>query len=383
MRVGIIGVGMTAFRPSTPEYSWKELMFEAASRAYADAGVDPRTDVDSFLTCAEDYYEGFGIFDEFVPDQLGAVLRRMCTVTGDGLQGLANAFMQIQTGLVNVAVVEAHSKISDLLTLDGVIEHALDPIWNKPLGGHPFLVAGLEADAFLRQTRTSPKALAAVVAKNRTNALRNPLAAYGAAVDEDHVLRSEERFAPLRALDISNPADGCVVLVLASEAAAKKLDGNPVWIRGIGWSSDSPSLETRDWSQAVYAQLAAQMAYRLAKVRRPASEIDFAEVDDRFSYKELQHLEALGLAKKGEAGRKVTKGEYDPGGRLPVNASGGSLGCGNVFEATGLHRAAEVALQLRGDAGSHQLDGVRVGIAQSWRFVPTATGAVAVLGVGR
>ena len=157
----------TAFRPSTPEYNWKELMFEAASRAYADAEINPREDVDSFITCAEDYYEGFGIFDEFVPDQLGAALRPTCTVSGDGLQGLANAWMQIQTGLIDVAVVEAHSKASDIVTLDGVIEHALDPIWNKPLGAHPFVVAGLEADAYLRATRTSPKALAAVVAKNR------------------------------------------------------------------------------------------------------------------------------------------------------------------------------------------------------------------------
>jgi acetyl-CoA C-acetyltransferase len=304
-------------------------------------------------------------------------------VTGDGLQGLANAFMQIQTGLVDVAVVEAHSKVSDLLTLEGVVEHALDPIWNKPLGGHPFVIAGLEANAFLRETRTPAKALAAVVAKNRRNALKNPLAAYGADVDEDQALHSEERFAPLRALDIANPADGCVVLVLASESAAKKMHSKTIWIRGIGWASDSPSLETRDWTQAAYARLAAEMAYRLAKIRRPAREIEFAEVDDRFSYKELQHLEALGMVKKGEAGAKALKGELAMGGRLPVNVSGGSLGCGNVFEATGLHRAAEVALQLRGDAGSHQLDGVKVGLAQSWRFVPTATGAVAVLGVDR
>src|SRR5213592_478486 len=365
MRVGIIGVGMTAFRPSTPEYSWKELMFEAASRAYADAGVDPRTEVDSFVTCAEDYYEGFGIFDEFTPDQIGGALRPVCTVTGDGLQGLANAFMQIQTGLIDVAVVEAHSKASDILTLEGIIE------------------PGLEADAFLRKTRTSAKALAAVVAKNRKNALRNPLAAYAANVDAAQVLSSPERFTPLRALDIAAPADGGVVLVLASEAAAKRRHANPVWIRGIGWASDSPTLETRDWTQAAYAQLAAEMAYRLAKVRRPATEIDFAEVDDRFSYKELQHLEAVGLAKKGEAGRTVVKGGYDPGGALPVNVAGGSLGCGNVFEATGLHRAAEVALQLRGDAGSHQIDGVRVGLAQSWRYIPSATGAVAVLGAGQ
>src|SRR3989441_2892465 len=135
---------MTAFRPATPEYSWKELMFEAASRAYADAGVDPRTDVDSFITCAEDYYEGFGIFDEFVPDQLGAALRPTCTVSGDGLQGLANAFMQIETGLVDVAVVEAQSKARDTVPPDGGIQHALGPVGNKPLGFHPYVVAGLE-----------------------------------------------------------------------------------------------------------------------------------------------------------------------------------------------------------------------------------------------
>src|SRR3989337_1689260 len=250
MRVGVLGVGMTAFRRSTPEYSWKELMFEAASRAYADAGIDPRTDVDSFVTCAEDYYEGFGIFDEFVPDQLGAVLRPTCTIPGDGLQGLANAFMQIQTGLVQVAVVEAHSKASDVPTVDGGVDPALDPIWNKPIEMHPFVVAGLEADAYLRASRTSLKALAAVVSKNRRNGLRNPLAAYGADVEEDQVARSEERFAPLRSLDIARPADVCVVLVVASERAAKKFHANPVWIRGVGWASDSPTLETRDWAGA-------------------------------------------------------------------------------------------------------------------------------------
>jgi len=383
MRVGIIGIGMTAFRPSTPEYSWKELMFEAASRAYADAGVNPRTDVESFITCAEDYYEGFGIFDEFVPDQLGAVLRPTCTISGDGLNGLASAYMQIQTGLLDVVVVEAHSKASDIVSLDGILEHGLDPIWNRPLGAHPYVFAALEANAYLRKSRTSAKALASVVSKNRRNGLLNPIAAYGAAVDERQAASSPERFSPLRVLDISEPADGAVVLVVASERAAKKFHADPVWIRGIGWASDSPTLETRQFAGAWYAELAAQMAYRLAKVRRPASDVDLAEVDDRFSYKELQHLEAMGLAKPGDAGKRAMKGDYALDGKLPVNPSGGSLGCGNVFEATGLHRAAEIALQLRGDAGRHQVDGAKVGVAQSWRFVPSASGAVAVLGVGK
>src|SRR2546429_753772 len=206
MRVGIIGIGMTAFRPSTPEYNWKELMFEAASRAYADAAIDPREDVDSFITCAEDYYEGFGIFDEFVPDQLGAALRRTCTVSGAGLQGLASAYMQIQTGLINVAVVEAHGKASDVLTLDGVIERAFDPIWNKPLGAHPFVVAGLEAGAYLPGTRTSPKALGAGVAEKRGNGLRNPLAADGAAGGPHPTPRAAGRVVPPPALDLSQTA---------------------------------------------------------------------------------------------------------------------------------------------------------------------------------
>ncbi len=381
MKVGIIGIGISGFRTTTPEYSWKELTYEAAVRAYEDARVDPRKDIKAFVTCAEDYWEGFGIFDEFVPDQIGAVLRPTCTVCGDGIQGLATAYMQIQTGLVDVVAVESHSKISDLLTFEGIVQHALDPIWNKPLGGHPYYIAGMEMNAYLRASRNTEKHCAAVVAKNRMNALRNEVATYGARIEPSDVMASEKVFDPLRRLDISGLADGAIVLVLASDSAAKKLKRRPIWIRGVGWASDSPSLETREWKHALYAELAAKMAYRLAKVRNPARDIDFAEVDDRFSYKELQHLEALGLARKGEAGRMTVKGATSIGGKLPVNASGGSIGCGDVIECTGLHRVAEVALQLRGDAGRKQLDGIKVGLAQSWRGIPSTSGGVAVLGV--
>ncbi|HEV8595123.1 MAG TPA: acetyl-CoA acetyltransferase [Thermoplasmata archaeon] len=358
-------------------------MYEAASRAYADAGVDPRSDVGSFLTCAEDYWEGFGIFDEFTPDQLGAVLRPACTIPGDGIQGMAQGFLQIQAGLAEVVAVEAHSKISDLLTYDGVVRHALDPIWNKPLGGHPYYVAGLEMGAYLRASKVSEKECAAIVAKNRQNAMTNERAAYGARIDAQDVLASEPVATPLKELDVAPLADTAVVLVLAAESRAKKLQSNPVWIRGVGWSSDSPWLETREWAAARYAQDAAAMAYKMAKIRNPRQEIRVAEVDDKFSYKEPQHLEALGLVKKGQTAKAVNRGDFAIGGKLPVNPSGGSLGCGNVIEASGLHRVAEVALQLRGEAGRNQADSPAVGLAASWRGIPTATGAVAVLGVGR
>ena len=86
-RVAVVGVGHAGFAPVTAGVSYKELMFEAAQRAYHDAGVDPRTEVDSFVCCSEDLLEGTSIFDEYVPDQLGAMQRPVQTVAADGLFG--------------------------------------------------------------------------------------------------------------------------------------------------------------------------------------------------------------------------------------------------------------------------------------------------------
>ena len=121
------------------------------------------------------------------------------------------------------------------------------------------------------------------------------------------------------------------------------------------------------------------MAYRLAGIEHPRKEVDFAEVDDSFSYKELQHLEALKLCRSGQAGFMVEEGATKREGEFPVNVSGGSLGVGRLDEATGLQKVLEVVLQLRGEAGKRQLPNIKVGLAQSWRGLPANSGAVAIL----
>lgn len=377
--VAIVGVGCIGFQSITPDISYKEMMFEAAIRAYHDAGVDPRKDIDAFVTCAEDYWEGFSIFDEFVPDQLGAVLRHLFTVTADGLFGLATAYMLMQTEKFDVIAVEAHSKASDILTYPHVVAFAMDPIFNRPLDGHPYYIAGLEMMRYLYETKTTKKQCAHVVVKNKRNALDNPFAAYGAAITLNQVLEAEPYFYPLGKLDISPLADGCVVMVLASENVAKKLTDNPVWIKGVGWSTETPCLETREWGKAVSVRLAAERAYKIAGIHNPRKEIDFFEVDDRFSYKELQHLEALKVCRRGEAGALTEEGTTERHGETPVNPSGGMLGMGCALEASGMQRLLEVILQLRGEAGKRQLSNVKTGLAQSWRGIPTATSAVAIL----
>ena len=154
-RVAIVGVGHTQFRATSPGLSYKEIMFEAATKAYADAGIDPRRDIDSFVCCSEDLSEGTGIFDEYVPDQIGAALRPVHTIAGDGLQGVVAAYMQILTGAFDVVAVEAHSKASNILTPNHVLALALDPIYVRPLGAHPHVVAGLEMSRYLYETAGS------------------------------------------------------------------------------------------------------------------------------------------------------------------------------------------------------------------------------------
>ncbi len=383
-RVAIVGLGWAGFRPVTPDQSYKELMYEAAVRAYADAGVDPRRDVESFITVAEDFHEGTSIFDEYVPDQLGGVLKPVHTIGGDGLHGLAAAYMLIRTGEFEVVVVEGHSKASNNLTLSEVTAYAQDPVLNRPLRLNTHFVAGLEMNRYMYETGTTHEQCAAVVVKNRRNALRNPSAPYGAELTLGDVLAGPPLAWPLGHRETAKHADGAIVLVLASEAKAhhltRQMTHRPVWIRGMGWCNDSPSLESRDWAQALYVREAAHVAYRQAGIHNPPSEIDFIEVDDTYAYKELQVLEALGFCRPGEAGELTEAGVTALEGDLPVNVSGGSLGLGHLLDAAGLARALEVALQLRGEAGPRQLEGVEAGLAQSWRGVPTTSGAVAILG---
>ncbi len=377
--VAIVGVGWSPFRSITPDISYKEMMYEAAVRAYEDAGIDPRRDVDSFVTVAEDFNEGTSIFDEYVPDQLGALHRPVQTITGDGIHGLAAAVMQILTGQFDVIVLEAHSKASNILTLPSILAFAMDPVFNRPLAAHPYFIAGMEMQRYLIETGTPLEACAQVVVKNRRNALTNPLAGYGADLTIGDVLGAEPVAEPLTRLECADHADGAVVMVLASGETARALTDNPVWVRGIGWANDTFWLESRTWGQAGYAYLAGKMAYRTAGIKNPLREIDFAEIDDTFAYKELQHLEALGFCPPGQAGAWVLEGRTDLTGDLPVNPSGGSLGQGHLLDCTGLARTLEVVLQLRGEAGDRQLENAETGMAFAWRGVPTTGGAAVVL----
>jgi acetyl-CoA C-acetyltransferase len=259
-----------------------------------------------------------------------------------------------------------------------IYDLALDPIYTRPLGLNANFIAGLEMNRYLHDSGATSEDCTRVVEKNRKNAHSNDLAVNSANFESSSD-SLDSISHPLTRNDIAPLVDGAAVVVLAAEDAARSLREDPVWIKGVGWASDSPTLETRDWDRATYAELASKQAYRQAKIQDPAREIQFAEVDDTYSYKELQHTEALGLAAQSSAHKMLDQGVFDLNGRLPVNPSGGSIGMGHTLEMSGLVRVVELVKQLRGEAGKHQVQGVQTGVALAWRGVPTASGAAVVL----
>ncbi len=349
-RVGVIGIGHSGFARTTPGVSYKELMFEAARAAYEDAHIDPRRHVDSFVCASEDFQEGTSIFDEYLPDQLGAVQKPVQTVASDGLFAIATAVMLIRSGIARVVAVEAHSKASDVVSQGRIDRFALDPVLNRPLGLSATVLAGLEMRRYLHDSGHVAEECSRLAGHNRANARANPRASYADASEDASML-----FDPLSSDQVARSVDGCVVAVLADEGVTRAR-GAKVWVDGVGWNQGAVSVESRIWGKAGYVERAGEMAYGQAGVS--PGQIDCAEVDDTYAYKQLQHLEALKLAERGSD--------------LAVNMTGGAIGEGYLHEANGLARFLGCVERVRGGEAVTAL-------AQSWRGVPSTSSAVAIL----
>ena len=93
--------------------------------------------------------------------------------------------------------------------------------------------------------------------------------------------------------------------------------------------------------------------------------MDLFELHDAFTIMSALSLEAAGFAKRGQGVRLALDGEIGIRGRLPITTMGGLKARGHPVGATGMYQIAEVATQLRGDAGANQVPNARLGMAQN------------------
>jgi len=154
--------------------------------------------------------------------------------------------------------------------------------------------------------------------------------------------------------------DGAAAAIICSERPLKRFpEARPIRIRASILASGS----LPDSGLAGISQRASQRAYEVAGLA--PGDINVAEVHDATAFGELSQYEGLGFCPEGEGGPFAESGATKLGGKLPVNTSGGLECRGHPIGASGIAQMHELVTQLRGDAGSRQVEGARIALAEN------------------
>ncbi len=378
MAVGVIGVGQIPCVKRLRGKDLREMLYEAAKKAYREAELTP-DDVDAVVACGLEFFEGVSITDSYTPDQVGGRLKFNTLIGNDSLTAFIHACMLIETGFYDVVLVEAHSKPSDILNYEHALLNSLDPHYLRPLGLHPYVIAGLDASSYLSLSGADTRDLSLISVKNLKNGVCNSYAVKSSSLTVEEIEETETVFHPIKQGHMAVRCDYAAVVILASKVVAKR-HPNPIWIRGFGYSScaSSSSPDQKKWGEANWARLAAKTSFDNTSLK--PKEVDLVEVSEPISYLELQILDSLGVL-NGPAHKYLRLGEFDIGGSLPTNPSGGCIGMGYPLTAAGLQRLIECVTQLRGEAAGRQVQYARTALAASPDSEISDAGAVVLLGV--
>src|SRR5680860_333485 len=190
------------------------------------------------------------------------------------------------------------------------------------MGINHITASAIMAGQYSEKYDLDPEIAAMVVKKNRVNGLKNPCITDKTFVSVEDILASEYLSWPIKAAEVGPLVDGAWAVVLVSESKAEQLGISPVWIKGLGWGTDSYYIGDRDLTEFQALGAAAERAYSLAGIGDPLLEIDIAEIHDLTPHHELLAYEALGFCGRGEAAELIRGGVTEADGALPVNLSG-------------------------------------------------------------
>jgi acetyl-CoA C-acetyltransferase len=347
------------------------MIYDTAQLALADAGITI-DDVDGIVVAANDQFDGRSISVMMASGSVGGVDRDIMSTPSASEHAFILGALRVATGQFRTQLVVSWSP-TEVSSMAEAQRLGTDPYFHRALPLDELSAHALQASAVEHAAPDARAAAEAVAEKNR---------AHGRAAWPDAPVRPGP--GPLRwpimPSMTTEPVTGSVAMVLAGpQFIAERGLRDVAWLRGMGWATEPSFLGDRDLATAPALAAAARQAYAAAGIIDPASAFDLAEVTDATPYAELLAYEALSLCPREAWRARATDGSFARGGRLPVNLSGGVLSCNPVF-CTGLIRIAEVANQIRGRAGPHQLPDARCGLAHAGSGFAMQYQAAVVLG---
>ncbi|MFN8041639.1 MAG: thiolase domain-containing protein [Acidimicrobiales bacterium] len=367
-RVAIVGIGQTKHQ-ATNDASIAGVVRQAAERALADAHMT-WADIDAVVIGkAPDFFEGVMMPELYLADALGAVGKPMFRVHTAGSVGGSTAIVAqdlVAGGVHERVLTVAFEKQSESEAMWALsVSLPFQPPMHAGAGGYfaPHIRAYMQRSG-------APDHIGILVAlKDRLNALKNPYAhLHEEGITFDSVKDSIMLWDPIRYSETCPSSDGACAMVLTNEAGgdAAVADGRSVaWVKGTAFRSEPTMFAGRDQVNPVGGNDCAADVYKQAGITDPRREIDMVEMYVPFSWFEPMWLENLLFCEEGEGWKLVEGGVTQLDGDLPVNCSGGVLSS-NPIGASGMLRFAEAALQVRGLAGEHQVDGVRTALGHAY-----------------
>ncbi|WP_139983043.1 thiolase domain-containing protein [Nocardioides litoris] len=361
----VIGVGQTHHRARRDDVSMAGLCREAMDRALEDAGLT-LDEVDAIVVGkAPDLFEGVMMPELFLAEALGAAGKPLLRVHTAGSVGGSTAIVAsslVQAGVHQTVLTVAYEKQSESNAMWAL---SVPVPFNMPVHAGAGGYFAPHVRSYIRRSGAPTHIGAVVAAKDRTNALKNPYAhLHNEGTTVESVLASQMLWDPIRYDETCPSSDGACALVIAAEDVAAR-SADPAWIHGTVMRSEATTAAERDQVNPQASRDAAAYLWKQAGITSPIDEIDAAEIYVPFSWFEPMWLESLGFAAEGEGWKLTEAGETAMDGRIPVNCSGGVLSS-NPIGASGMLRFGEAALQVRGRAGEHQVDGARRALGHAY-----------------
>jgi acetyl-CoA C-acetyltransferase len=371
VRTAVIGVGQTHHRAKREDVSIAGLVREAAQRALEDAAMD-WSDIDAVVIGkAPDMFEGVVMPELYLAPALGAVGKPMIRVHTAGSVGGSTALVAahlVSSGTHERVLTVAFEKQSDS---DAMWALSIPQPFSSPLlaGAGGYFAPIIRA--YMRRSGAPNDVGMKVAVKDRLHALKNPYAHLhlpdiSLKMVEDSIMLWD----PLHYLEACPSSDGAAAMVIGSEQAAGRAESDtgrrPAWLHGMAMRSEPTMFAGRDQVNPQAGRDCAADVYAQAGVTDPRRDFDMAEVYVPFSWYEPMWLENLGFCAEGDGWKLTEAGATSmDGGDIPWNCSGGVLSS-NPIGASGMLRFLEAALQVRGLAGEHQVDGVRRALGQAY-----------------
>lgn len=209
--------------------------------------------------------------------------------------------------------------------------------------------------------------LRAIAARNLANARTNPNAQTRSWAFPEPLTADDVSNPPvegrLRRFDCSQITDGGAGIVLVTDGWLRAHPSARPLARIDGWGHRTVGLgleqKLRRSANSPYVlphvRSAVQDAFQRAQVTLDG--IDGFEVHDCFTPSEYMAIDHIGLTEPGQSWQAIESGDIDPGGRCPINPSGGLIGGGHPVGASGVRMLLDAARQVSGTAGGYQVDG--------------------------